>query len=360
MRKKMAVIMACAAASSVSAFTSASRGAQTFTDNFNSPTGDITDGGIFSSGSINGGAVTVTEVPVTGPLTIGVTGAPEGGYLQSGQSSSNIFDFTKSPMLLTVTAPAGGSLTPPNGGGGVFSNNAETIIGVDLGGNGPAETNTIGTYYPASRLDQSSSATYGKFILELNPGNALQETFNFWDPTVPHGGAVTSFNDNMGYQHDAIPTGTNIEVTSMFLYLDATDVADGNLYYNVGATWIDTNNPSAGVTTDWYQGPTGTYPLTSDLNAGAHTDPITGFPAYNVGNQGGNNGGNLTALQDQAIAAEFGGDTSAAIEVQDAQSVATANAVPFGQLSVAVPEPTSLSLVGLGAAALLRRKRKHA
>jgi hypothetical protein len=358
MRKKLAVIMACAAAGSISAFTSASRGAQTFTDNFNSPTGDITDGGIFSSGSINGGAVTVTETAVTGPLTIGVTGAPEGGYLQSGQSSSSNFDFTKSPMLLTVSAPAGGSLTPANGGGGVFSNNAETIIGVDLGGNGPAETNTIGTYSPASRLDQSSSSTYGKFILELNPGNALQETFNFWDPTVAHGGAVTSFNDNMGYQHDAIPTGTNIEVTSMFLYLDATDAPDGNLWYNVGATWLDTNTGIS--TTDWYQGPAGTYPLTSDLNAGANADPATGFPAYNVGNKGGNNGGNLTLQQDEAISQEFAGDTSAAIEVQDAQAAATSNSVQFGSLTVAVPEPTSLSLVGLGAAALLRRKKRHA
>lgn len=352
MRRKTALMLAFATAGSISALTSVSRGTTNFTDNFN--TGDVTDGGLFSTGAITNAAnVSFTE-PVGGPLTITVANVPptEGGYIQT--AAGNAFDFTTAPLYAVLSAPIVNgvqqSLAPANGGGSSFTNNALTYLGVDVAGANE------GTYTGASRVDSGIDKAY----VAVNSANGVSFSLEYKNKTGP--GLNTLINYTLYKSQVAIPSGPNIAVTSVFLYLDAVDAADGNIWLNFGATWENTTTDT--FTTDYLEGGSANSSTSYLANLGAtgDTDPISGMTAYDVGNPNGPYYGSpsLNVTQDNMIYSQFSGNTAGAVEVSDPNAAATGNAVEFGQLAVQVPEPASLGLIALGLPALLRRKRRQA
>ena len=355
MRRKTSLMLACAAAGGIWALTSASavHAASVFTENFNS--GDVTDGGIWSTGAETSSSnVSFTE-PVGGPLTISVAPvtAPEAGFIQT--TSLSTFNFTTSPMLATLTAPAGQSLSPTNGGDGTFGANAATYLGVDVAGATESTGTAAPSYTGASRVDTGVDKAY----VLLNSDNSIQFSLEFFDPT-PVAGAPNGKNNFINYTFNRatneVPApAANIIVTSMYLYLDAQDAQYGNFWINAGATWENTTTDT--FTTDNLEGT-----VQAQSQAGVvpfNVDPRSGQVAYDDGNKANGYYGNLTPLQDQAIASQFSSGVAGSVEVQDGNT-ALGNSVNFGQLTVIVPEPASLGLVALGIPMLLRRKRRQA
>jgi hypothetical protein len=352
--RKTTLMLAAAAASGILALTSASRGASVLTENFT--TGDVTDGGLWSTAAVTNPAnVSITE-PVGGPLTIGVApvAPPEGGYIQT--TSLNTFNFTQGPMLATVTAPVINgvqqNLAPANGGGSTFTNNAITYLGVDVAG---ASESANGGYTGASRLDTGIDRAY----IAVNAANSIEFSLQYFDPTV-RAGHPTGENEAINYTFnratDEIPApAPNIVVTSMFLYLDAADAANGNFWINGGATWENTTTDT--FTTDYLEGTTQAF---SDVGVVPfNTDPASGDLAYDWTNPANGYYGAGTAVEAQAIYSQFAGGVAGGVEVDDG-ATNLGNSVSLGQLTVAVPEPASFGLIALGAGLLLRRKRHQA
>ena len=362
MRKKLALMLASAvAAGGISALTSVAHGAVPFTEAFN--TGDVTDGGLWSTGAITSPANVSFVEPVGGPLVMGVSpsnpvGTQEGAYIQT--PSTSVANFTNSGMLATLTATPGTSLAPQNGGDtGIFApNKAATYLGVTVAGAAETTGTAAPNYAGATRIDTGVDKAY----IAINSFNAIQFSLEYFDPTVVAGspnGKNNFINYTFNRATDEIPApAPNIIVTSMFLYLDANDTANGNLWINAGATWLDTNTNIS--TTDRIEGTT---QALSDVGlVTAQTDPSTGQLAYDWGNKAGPYYGAGTTVEDQAIASQFLGGSALGIEVQDGTTDANANgnSISLGSLVVQVPEPTSLGLVALGAGMLLRRKNRKA
>jgi hypothetical protein len=345
-RVALALIGAAALASSSASMV---RAGVVFTENFNS--GDVTDGGIFSTGAITNPAnVSFTE-PVGGPLTVGISpaasGAIEGAYVQS--TSLNIFDFTKGPVLITLNAPVVNgvqtSLAPPNGGDtGIFApNKSATYLGVNVAGANE------GTYTGASRIDTGVDKAY----IAINSFNAIQYSLEYFDPAA-NANAFINYTFNRATNEIAKPA-PNIKVTSMFLYFDAADAANGNFWINAGATWLDTNTGIS--TTNYLEGTTQAF---SNVGVVSNNhDPASGMLAYDDGNKANGFFGNLTPAQDQAIFSQFSSGVAGGFELQDGSGdTVPGNSVSFGQLSVVVPEPASLATLAIGAGLFLRRRRQ--
>jgi len=334
MRRKMFALVGAAGLALSAA--SVVRAATTFTENFNS--GDVTDGGVWSTGVVsNPSNVSFTE-PVGGPLTIGVSGAAagttEGGYIQT--TSQSTCNPITSPLLMTVTAPVVNnvqqSLLPS---ANTNFNSAETMLGVAA---------------PGQRLDSGPARAY----VYLNGGGNLQFSLEFFDPTK----TPTPGNNfvNQGVFGSPLPTITpTTAITSMWIYLDGSPQGQpagatySSFWIDFGLTYVDTSTNSTG-SFDWAVDK-------QHYAANPYTDPATGKRALNITSHSPYFA-SYSDAQIQSMMSEFATGAVGELEVlANSNNGSAGNTVSFGQLSVVTPEPASLSVLAIAGAALLRRRR---
>lgn len=336
MKKKMALLVACAAGSAIGSFTTAVR-AGTFVDDFTS--GSVTAFGsnpnFWSTGTYQNPTTgaTITE-SVGGPLTLGYdytgAGSPpaqDGSYIY-GPLEQEFNPFAQ-PLLLTMTAPAGGNLIP----------SADNI-----------DADTAYTYLSVNGNGQQRS-DYGSSRITLILGNTGDLQFVIKDSTNAGSGGATTYSVTNRY-YASTPTESttgdtdNIIVSSIYLYVDGTNYASGVLNIDFGETYYNTTTGTTGTYSfdnTYLKLPTGTY--------------------FDLGPAAGSAGGNKTQTQLDNVEAGFVNGGSVGMEVMNTPSnYNEEESVPVIQLTdinppPPVPEPASLGIAAVGAGLLLRRRR---
>jgi MYXO-CTERM domain-containing protein len=304
MQKGVFAALTCAALSGLSFMTSVSRAA--FTDTFNGSSSDqYFAGGFWSTGSYVAGDGSVISDPVGGPLTLSYPQTTsQGGPYMDGTVSEE-FNFFEHPLMLTVTGP---NLIP---GTDHSAANADTYMGV--GGN-------------VSFRDDNGANTV---VLGLNSQNVPILVIR--DST---GHSIYSYSLFAPPNTTFFPQGSDvsdIDVTSMFFYVDGTHASSGHLYVNFGETWTNTQTDA-----------TGSYTMENRLGLNSPFDVGT-FPGVTV----------------TGLSAGYPNGAAPSLEVLNAVTNLNGNeAVSFTQITDAVPEPVSggLLVVGLGLLAGWRRR----
>jgi hypothetical protein len=299
MYRKLSVMLACAAAGVASSLTTSAKAQNTFVDNFNNgnPLNSDTIPGFFSSANYSAGDASFVTEPVGGPLTLGYNGAAgtQGGpFLYS--NVSNAFNIEQAPVTITMNAAPGGNLIPTFD---TFTHDtADTYI--SLGGNlGRADQ---GTYRFTFELSNDGEP---QIIIRDGTGTGIYH-YAVYTPTgesqyMPEG------NPGSGNTN---PVGPGVDVTSMFMYVDATNIATGNIYLNFGETWVNTNTSPRSYGTYTYDEELG---LTTFEDVGQTTE---------------------VAPSDADIANGFANGSSLEVEVENGGNNFTSNeAVPVGQIT---------------------------
>ncbi len=115
-------------------------------------------------------------------------------------------------------------------------------------------------------------------------------------------------------------------------------------------TWIDTADAANDGSMDWAVNKQN-YP------ASPYTDPVTGKRALNLFS-GSPFFSSWSSAQIASMESQFASGAVGELEVlANSTNGSAGNTVSFGQLSVVVPEPTSIGLLALSAGAFLRRRR---
>jgi hypothetical protein len=271
--------------------------------------GDITDGGLFATGTISATtAASVTEAP-TGPLVINYNSNAANGVYLNGTAPSSTFDFYTSPSLLTLNAAPGTSLIP----------------GTDYTTGGNAALLYLG--YDASASNRIDGGAGRAYIALSNTGNIL---FSLTDGSGTH-------YSNETLVSPITPSSTEL-VTSIFLYLDGTQNSSDHFFVDFGETYVNTTTNATG-SYDFEQ----QVSITSPFDAGYGANGMNNLqPALNsIRNGFGPNG---YAVAD--------------VELKDNTSTSPSFTEQFSSLTQSVPEPTSIAMAAVGAAFLMRRKRQ--
>ena len=227
MRKKTAVMLACAAAGAISGLGSSVNAQQTFSDNFNNGSFANSDTipNFFSSEVYQAADGAFITEPVGGPLTMGMTMPPgtQGGPSMYGPIS-NEFNVTTGAVSLTLTAAPGGNLMPNFDS--LTSQSAETFI--SLGGTqGRADNGawrfTLGVSNDnIPQIVVRDGTDSGIYHYSVFPSNA-----SYMPEENPGSGATN-------------PVSPGFDVTQMFIYVDGSQAAAGHWFLNFGETWLDT------------------------------------------------------------------------------------------------------------------------
>ena len=278
---------------------------------------DNNGAGFWTVGSIDGNTSngdSVSEDPVgassTGVLHLGVTtgtaSTNDGPYIYSGRNSE--FNFWTHPITFSMSAPAGGTLTPT---GTTGTNAAWTYLGVNAN--------------PGGRMDSGSN----RIFIQLSDQNLLQFI-------IKDSASATTYNLARFAGSSTIPS--DAAVTKMMMYLDGTNEAGGALKINFGAEY---SSPTLGTGTYW------SFNTTTQ---------------FDVGTTQGGAGGNRTQAQLDAVRSGYNaaGDASLVMEVQHTGISGTSGTTVNDVLidTVVAPEPSCLGLAVAGAAVLARRRRR--